>query len=605
MDFSQATRNLCAGTYLDSEFARRVLLGAYADRGRYIAPSHGFDLPTVALHARRAWWIDALQHVVLLAAIIALTPSVVALVIAGCALVTWHIVQELARLVVGFLRYLRDLRSISDLAAFWVRAYVIFLKFAVAAGVAALVLFIGMGPDAVATLWRDNSDIGPMAHLLGEVIGVVLLLALVVLVADVGRQLALRAMLADGAGTEQRRNRRMRHLAVEQSSEIIYYSGYRPFVGSGEAVTTWSLALRLLEKDQQLARAVTARGRASKRWVVPRPRTESQREVDSLSFGSAKLMERIRAELERLGTLTDAESRLPGLRISDRVFVVETHARHIPVDRDVAIRRARDDPTGPARHYLACTVEGWGGEIVTSVFVNASLQGRTLYLEFAVYALLPVRPDFHVGEHAGDKLAAWHVRRILRRLGNLPEEVRRLPGDLLTAVPFAAKTVASLGRVAPRRKARAPGTRYSVREDAAISQYVATVAAQRPDDRVGRRHRDVLLIEEADPHAERQALEAVREAERLTRQAGRAVNYFQLWDILRHWKVIERRVTAAVLDFLDDNGIDTGEYRGRMTQILNNYGNFFAGPVTGAHFGPGDVNVTHQGDATNDGGGGN
>ena len=54
-----------------------------------------------------------------------------------------------------------------------------------------------------------------------------------------------------------------------------------------------------------------------------------------------------------------------------------------------------------ARHYLACQVPSWGGEVVTSIFVHVSLQGRTLYLEYSVYALMPTRKEYQVIDEVG------------------------------------------------------------------------------------------------------------------------------------------------------------------------------------------------------------
>src|SRR5215218_9104857 len=109
MGLSLSTKHLCAGTYLDSPFAQRVLLKAYGERSRYVAPSYGFDVSQVAYHARHAWWIDILQHVLVLAAAGVLGfYSPVSVVVAIFLLMVWHSVLELGRLLHDFTRYLRD-----------------------------------------------------------------------------------------------------------------------------------------------------------------------------------------------------------------------------------------------------------------------------------------------------------------------------------------------------------------------------------------------------------------------------------------------------------------------------------------------------------------
>ncbi len=616
MEFTQATRNLCAGAYLDSAFAQRVLLKAYADRNRHIAPSYGFDVTPVALHARRAWLIDVLQHAALILAVWLVASSAVVVIVAGGVLVVWHAVGELVRLAAGFGRYMRDRRSISDFLQFRVRLVLVVVKVGVALVVVFVSLVLGVGFSAVAAVWNDG-DTGAVRGVGVSAAHIVLLVAAVVVGGAALRQWAMTAVVNSVVAPRIPLDRRLRHLAMEQRSPVTFYSGYRPFVGSGEEIDTWSLTLRLLHDPQRDAAATPAEpdddggaddidlaleaslGGARTGAAGAAARPDSEREVDALPFTGEDLIGKIRSELLRLKD-ADEEICLPGIDVQDRYFVTEMYAPMFARDPDGEMAKAERGPTEPVRRYLACTVQAWDGEIVTSVFVSASLQGRMLHLEFSVWALLPTRPDFHVADLAGRRAVAWHVGHALRRIRDLPDEVRRLPGDLWTALPLAGRTVASLGAVAPW-PGRNCGARFSVREDGAITRYVAFIAAQLPANLVPPQHRRVLLIEESEPRKERAALEAVREAERLARQAARAVNYFQLRDVQRHWKVVERRVIAAVLDLLEEKGIDTAEYRSRVVQIMNNGGfmNFGTINAPGGHFGSGDVDNTFAGAGEN------
>ena len=74
----------------------------------------------------------------------------------------------------------------------------------------------------------------------------------------------------------------------EQEKQITYYSGYRPFIGSGEEIATWNFALRLLERDEDDSDKSLRR------------RLEGAREIRSLSFGSEELVRRVRTEFEAL-----------------------------------------------------------------------------------------------------------------------------------------------------------------------------------------------------------------------------------------------------------------------------------------------------------------
>jgi hypothetical protein len=179
------------------------------------------------------------------------------------------------------------------------------------------------------------------------------------------------------------------------------------------------------------------------------------------------------------------------------------------------------NPGGVARHYLACRVESWGGEVVTSVFVHVSLQGRTLYLEFSTYALLPTRKEYAGGTGPG---AA--VKAIGKGLLSLPEELlgarraARAPAQLWAALrPGTDQTAKASARIDI-------GATVSAREEAA-----ADIDAAYDDDE--------------------------------------DKSYFQIQDILQHSKIIERRLIAIVGDYLKELGVDTSEFLERAQAILN------------------------------------
>jgi hypothetical protein len=58
-------------------------------------------------------------------------------------------------------------------------------------------------------------------------------------------------------------------------------------------------------------------------------------------------------------------------------------------------------PSDVARHYLASRVESWGSEILTSIFVHVSPQGRMLYLEIRDVRSAPADPGYRVIDEAG------------------------------------------------------------------------------------------------------------------------------------------------------------------------------------------------------------
>ena len=221
------------------------------------------------------------------------------------------------------------------------------------------------------------------------------------------------------------------------------------------------------------------------------------------------------------------ETRLPGLIVSDHVLLEGTHAipymevlRSEPDSKVVvdAINYVITHSSDVARHYLACQVASWGGEVVTSIFVHVSLQGRTFYLEYSVYALMPTRREYRVIDEVG---------------ATGPASVARAAGKSILGFPEAV--------IAPRRLAQALG------------DLLAALRARRDGTLTVRRGTNIGSQVSAREMACGDADES----------------YFQFRDIVHHSKIVERRLVATVGEFLDGRGVDTSEFWQRATTILN------------------------------------
>lgn len=237
------------------------------------------------------------------------------------------------------------------------------------------------------------------------------------------------------------------------------------------------------------------------------------------------------------------ETRLPGLTVEDHVFIEGTHAipfhdilaaSHDSAEVTEAITNTVDCPSDVARHYLAARVESWGGEVVTSVFVHVSLQGRTLYLEFATYALLPTRAEYHIVDEAGGTGASAVGKAVGSALVQLPEELLGI-----------------------RRLVRMP-----IQLWAALCPNKDRTGVMFARTNTARRHfRAVSILRAIDIGATASARESAAPYSDET--------YFQFQDILQHSKIIERRLIATVGDYLKEKGVDTSEFWQRANAILN------------------------------------
>jgi len=510
---------MCAGVYLDRAFRDLVLRKVYCDRNRRVAPSYGFDLVPVLVHAWRAWRLEVAQHLMVLAVFaVALVRVPLDAVIAAGVLALWYLGLRLLRLGVDFSAYYRGRKSFLAFEQMRSRRNALLYAMlgaglACAAAAVAAWRIGGRGPG-MPVPWPDRSGLAGAGVIVLTVAGVVAAMSAV-------RQIKVGRLREHDSAGKRAARRRLSTIDSQQRHPFTVYSGFRPFIGSGFDFRTWSFAQRLIHSK------VTD--------------DEVDREYDFPPFTAADIVGRLKDMIESLRDDDHPETRLPGLTVTDHVFVEGTHAE--PYRR--ILREARDseelgnaiaavvaNSSDVARHYLACQVESWGGEIVTSVFMHASLQGRALYLEFSTYALMPTRNEYHVIDEIG---------------GTGPASVVRAAGKSIASVPDALE--------APRRLAQAPG------------QLWAALLARRDGTASARRGLNI----------------GTQVSARDAAAADSKETYFQLRDVLQHSKIIERRMIATVGEFLKELGVDTSEFRERARAILNN------GVI---NTGSGTVNVT-------------
>ncbi|MEU6823291.1 hypothetical protein ABZ921_21875 [Streptomyces atriruber] len=477
---------------MDAQYRTAVIQQVYNARKRRVAPSYGYDLVPVLAHAWRAWWLSTVTDALILA--IFCTAYVVrpaAAFFATAVLVDLALLAPLAARLPG--RYGArdaaedDRTEIAESPSnFRERALV----------VAALVTVVAGG-----LLVSDDGSRGFTAAALIAASPCVVLAA-----AGILRQLALNRLRAQlEAEQPMRTSRRLSVIDGQQRHPMVVYRANMPFIGSGRHLGTWSFAQRLVE----------TKGIGGEKDV----------EFAKKPFPTWDLVEELRRAITALGTEDDPETRLPGLMVNDSLFVegryAQSYASELTAAPDAAlVRRMLDSPTETARHYLTCRVESWGGDLVTTIFVHVSLQGRTLYIEFTTCGLAPTRLEYQAVDVVGRTGRMAVVRAAFTGVLHLPSAALA-PLRLLGAVTLLLGSVGA-----------APD---------------ATASSLKRGNNIG---------------AERSAREmASIEADE---------SYFQTFDVAKHAKVIERRLLATVGEFLKEHGVDTTEFMQRATAILNN-----------------------------------
>lgn len=498
-----ASRHLCVGVYQDRSFRDEVLRRVYCDRHHRVAPSYGFDLVPVLVHAWRSWFLDKAQHAVILVAL-AVTAVTARLEFFICVsvLLVWYIIKTFAPLLKDIAAYFKQRESISAYKQLQIRGKLFWYGFLASIAILGFGIFQLVGkihPQALTEAWSlRNLIIGPL-----------ILIGLITVVSSISaalRQLWMNRLRHASSMLRQNRGR-LAAIDEQQFHPFTVYSGFNPFIGAGRAVRTWSFAQRLVPSSPL--------------------GMQSGNEYAAPPFQTRELVERLKTRIEELRLDEHPETRLPGLEVADHIFVEGTYAdgyRYALQNAMVgpplqsAVTDIIDNPRESARHFLRCQVSSWGGEVVTSVFVHVSLQGRTLYIEFATHALPPTLSDYQIIDEFGEAGVTAIARAVLRAVIALPDALEGIIRLVATPRLALRSWLARRDATMKARRGVNIGARFSAREEASSSDE----------------------------------------------------SYFQLLDIFKHSKIIERRLLAAVGDFLKQWGVDTSEFLARATSILNN-----------------------------------
>ncbi|MFJ5828636.1 hypothetical protein [Streptomyces sp. NPDC093089] len=431
---SEATRLLCAGTYLDDGFRDAVIDQLYVHEERFAAPALGYDASRVLAHALRARRVElgwAAGIIALWIVAIPLTKGLASLLIVPF-------------LVLGLARWVRGKAATAPVyrvvPAFLLRWYgrLMLLQSAL------FLLFLVIGDEeSDADFLGDLSDTGDVLDLAvglaaQEIWGVGKLeawitLAVPLLVAwavatqrgqfarALTRELSRErfpdqrtdpAELAEGA-----RSRRLRErIRVEQHARLIMYDADDPFCGAGEPYEPWSLSVELRPRKNLDGKAPEPLDNSAiMRHVVPL--VEALR-VPS-PHGSPQIQAAVRDRLRELEI--DEVVFLPVDGLPDRAS-----APYTPEGFEAHRSGAIEEGGETRRHFLRIRVGGWGEEIVTTVFVRVHTQGGMLMLEVAPHVLRPVKPLYRYADRVAHRyLHNHHFGKAVWALGQTPRSAGR------------------------------------------------------------------------------------------------------------------------------------------------------------------------------------
>ncbi|MFB0620030.1 zinc ribbon domain-containing protein [Streptomyces sp. AGS-58] len=295
--------------------------------------------------------------------------------------------------------------------------------------------------------------------------------------------------------------RRLRQIDEYAHGNLTVYSGYSPFTGYGQELDSWSLIFD-----------VTASGREG---VRPR------------EFDVADLYAHI---ARRVGELS-----LPCLELQERVFVegaallgdtrflpdpLGRPAAQIGPDRLEALKRA---PEETARVYLVTHSSGWGGELITSMFLRLVRSDSNLFVEALPTVLCPLLDRY----------------RTIDSLMPYPS-----PRQFLTMVFQALASTPFVLLASPPRAVMGFFPDFRLRS------------------RLKKQHRQITRLGMFDYGA--------RDSVRQLASATDHRRYFQKVDSGMVLKTVERRILDALVEFALEHDIDAGDLIRRQETIINN-----------------------------------
>lgn len=295
-------------------------------------------------------------------------------------------------------------------------------------------------------------------------------------------------------------------LREAESGNVLVYSGFTPFVGSGENIGGWSFALDL-HKRADGTRA-------------PLPDDDPIRLAD--------LYERIghdlgALQLDRL--LVDDKLYINGRDVRDDLRFIATplSCPHNRVSDDVVLDAMLEQREQKLRHYRCIRVVDWSGEQVLSIFLRFSRLSHNLFVEASYFLLTPVGERF-------------------RKIDSLSPEMN-LERIFGTAV-LAALSAPFLTVLSP--------------------VILLQRGLEHRQKSTKRRQEEKRILE--DPSFDYGAAQSLRQ----WASPNQYRRYFQKLDKEMYLKVLEKTILGSVLRFLEEHGVDISELEQRQAMILNN-----------------------------------
>ena len=288
---------------------------------------------------------------------------------------------------------------------------------------------------------------------------------------------------------------------------LVVYSGFIPFVGSGYDMGGWSFPINIQKPKESLGAVSELRPFEIEDLYLHIENTLFNCGLDGLSTQDLLFVNG--RQVRDITWILPSKHSYP-VRLVDNQFVEDFKKKN---DSDI-------------RHYKAVRIFDWGNEIVVSYFLRFAIKGKYLFIEANRFLLTPVAEQY---------------REIDTYLSPEIKDYLGLAGSCLIIGPFVVfgGALSVLNR----------GLRWIQEKD---------ILGFRARKKKSKMERDVFYDYGA------------KNSLRLEASDGRYQHFFQKLDKEMYFKILEKEFFDAILSFLDEHNIDISEMRERTDTILNN-----------------------------------
>jgi hypothetical protein len=296
-------------------------------------------------------------------------------------------------------------------------------------------------------------------------------------------------------------------LQENTTKNVVYYSGYSPFVGCGYEVGGWSFVIDIDKGKTELGHTET-----------PKPFQE-----DELYFNVSR--ELLQLKIENL--TIDNKIYFNGKELRSNKDILPNILSH-PVTEVSSeyTKKAMNSGVENARFYKMIQVTGWEGDLVLSAFLRLKKGEKTLFVENNYFLLPPIHDQYR------------SVDRIKKQF-SLQFFLSIVVGMFFMAIYEGLKSIMYVNKE--------------------VASGLGSIFGTSPEAKL---KKEVKISPDYDYGANSSIREMVCQPNYL--------QHFQKLDKERYLKTIDKRIFDGIADFLDSKNISTKEFKERESNVLNN-----------------------------------